>query len=116
MIVTSFILPLMIKSKNISTQDDWDNLLNLIHEGTLTPVIGQELFKYKENNELFSIDNYLSKKLLEKKHFDFLIFGHRHLPLDIKINGSSRYINLGDWIRYNSYGIFDGNEFKLEYF
>lgn len=66
MIVTSFILPLMIKSKNISTQDDWDNLLNLIHEGTLTPVIGQELFKYKENNELFSIDNYLSKKLLEK--------------------------------------------------
>jgi len=34
-----------------------------------------------------------SKELLEKKHYDFLIFGHRHLPLDIKINGSSRYIN-----------------------
>ena len=57
-----------------------------------------------------------SKELLEKKHYDFLIFGHRHLPLDIKINGNSRYINLGDWIRYNSYGVFDGNEFKLEYF
>ena len=57
-----------------------------------------------------------SKELLEKKHYDFLIFGHRHLALDIKINGNSRYINLGDWIRYNSYGVFDGNEFKLEYF
>ena len=57
-----------------------------------------------------------SKELLEKKHYDYLIFGHRHLPLDIKINGSSRYINLGDWISYNSYGVFDGNEFKLEYF
>jgi len=57
-----------------------------------------------------------SKELLEKKHYDFLIFGHRHLPLDIKINGSSRYINLGDWIRYFSYGVFDGVEFRLEYF
>ena len=28
----------------------------------------------------------------------FFIFGHRHLPLDVKLNNSSRYINLGDWI------------------
>jgi UDP-2,3-diacylglucosamine hydrolase len=57
-----------------------------------------------------------SKELLEKVHYDYLIFGHRHLPLDIKINGKSRYINLGDWIRYNSYGVFDGEEFSLLYF
>ena len=56
----------MSKIKYISTQDDWDSLLNLIHEGTLTPVIGLELFKYKENNELSSFDNWLAKKLLEK--------------------------------------------------
>ena len=56
----------MSKIKYISTQDDWDSLLNLIHEGTLTPVIGLELFKYSENNELFSFDNWLAKKLLEK--------------------------------------------------
>jgi UDP-2,3-diacylglucosamine hydrolase len=54
-----------------------------------------------------------SKELLERKHYDYLIFGHRHLPLDIKINESSRYINLGDWIKYFSYGVFDGEEFKL---
>lgn len=57
-----------------------------------------------------------SKELLLKKHYDYLIFGHRHLPLDIKINGGSRYINIGDWIKYNSYGVFDGEEFKLLYF
>lgn len=57
-----------------------------------------------------------SKELLAKKHYDYLIFGHRHLPLDIKINGGSRYINLGDWIRYNSYGVFDGSNFELKYF
>ena len=57
-----------------------------------------------------------SKEILAKKHFDYLIFGHRHLPLDLPINGKSRYINLGDWIRYFSYGVFDGKEFELRYF
>jgi UDP-2,3-diacylglucosamine hydrolase len=57
-----------------------------------------------------------SKEILEKKHFDYLIFGHRHLPLDFPINGKSRYINLGDWIRYFSYGVFDGKEFELRHF
>jgi UDP-2,3-diacylglucosamine hydrolase len=66
-----------------------------------------------EENEWLVIH---SKELLKQKHFDFLIFGHRHLPLDITINGASRYINLGDWIRYNSYGEFDGKDFKLKYF
>ena len=57
-----------------------------------------------------------SKELLQKKHYDYLIFGHRHLPLEIPINGKSIYINLGDWIRYNSYGVFDGEKFELKYF
>jgi UDP-2,3-diacylglucosamine hydrolase len=57
-----------------------------------------------------------SKELLEKKYYDYLIFGHRHLPLDIKINESSRYINIGDWIQYNTYGEFDGSDFHLKYF
>ena len=57
-----------------------------------------------------------SKELLQKKHYDYLVFGHRHLPLDIMLDEKSRYINLGDWIRYNSYAVFDGQELKLEYY
>jgi len=57
-----------------------------------------------------------SKELLEKKHYDYLVFGHRHLPLDIKLDEKSRYVNIGDWIKYNSYAVFDGNELKLEYY
>ncbi|MCX6313322.1 MAG: UDP-2,3-diacylglucosamine diphosphatase [Sphingobacteriales bacterium] len=58
------------------------------------------------------------KELLKTKDYDFMVFGHRHLPLDIKINdpGSameSRYINLGDWIKYFSYAVFDGNNLTL---
>ncbi len=50
------------------------------------------------------------------KHHDFYIFGHRHLPLDIKVNETSRYINLGDWLTYNSYAVFDGNILQLKSF
>lgn len=56
-----------------------------------------------------------SKDVLTKEHFDYLIFGHRHLPLDIPI-GKSRYINLGEWINYNSYAVFDGENLELCYF
>src|ERR1035438_4919488 len=53
-------------------------------------------------------------KALEKKHYDYFIFGHRHLPLDIKLNDSSRYINLGEWFKSNSYAVFDGNDISLK--
>ena len=57
-----------------------------------------------------------SKEILQKQHYDFFVFGHRHLPLDIKLNDRSRYLNLGDWIKYNSYAVFDGNDMTLNYY
>lgn len=57
-----------------------------------------------------------SKKKLEAKHHDFFVFGHRHLPLEIKLNDNSTYINLGDWIQYYTYGVFDSDGFKLKTF
>jgi UDP-2,3-diacylglucosamine hydrolase len=47
---------------------------------------------------------------------DYFIFGHRHLALDYPLNDKSRYINLGDWIKYYSYAVFDGSELTLNYF
>jgi len=55
-----------------------------------------------------------SRKKLEDKHRDFFVFGHRHLPLEIKLNENSKYINLGDWIQYYTYGVFDGENFELK--
>lgn len=55
-----------------------------------------------------------SQKKLEEKHRDFFIFGHRHLPLEIELNTSSKYINLGDWIGYYTYGVFDGDKMELK--
>ncbi|MEI6764553.1 MAG: UDP-2,3-diacylglucosamine diphosphatase [Bacteroidota bacterium] len=57
-----------------------------------------------------------TKQLLAKEHFDYFIFGHRHLPLDIKLAENSRYINLGDWISNFTYGVLDGGHFELKRF
>jgi UDP-2,3-diacylglucosamine hydrolase len=57
-----------------------------------------------------------SREVLQKKHYDFFVFGHRHLPLDFDLNGKSRYINLGDWIKYDSYAVLDGTELSLKYY
>ena len=57
-----------------------------------------------------------SKETLKAKNFDFLIFGHRHLAIDFRLNDKSRYINLGDWIHYFTYAVFDGNELHLKSF
>ena len=65
-----------------------------------------------EENEWLAL--YCRKKLTEK-HYDFFIFGHRHLPLEIELNSSSTYINLGDWIQYFTYGEFM-KTFKLKEF
>ena len=51
------------------------------------------------------------------KDVDFYIFGHRHLPIDHQLkNGKSRYINLGEWMNFNSYAVFDGEKMQLEFF
>ena len=57
-----------------------------------------------------------AKRKLENNHYDYFIFGHRHLPLKIQVSDASTYINLGDWITHFTYGVFDGETFKLEEF
>lgn len=56
------------------------------------------------------------KEVLQEKKIDFFVFGHRHLAIDFRLSGESRYINLGDWLLYNSYAVFDGNELELKSF
>lgn len=49
-------------------------------------------------------------------HHDFYVFGHRHLPLDLEVTSNSRYINLGEWVHYNTYAVFDGTTVTLKTF
>ncbi|MEN9697145.1 MAG: hypothetical protein RLZ56_566 [Bacteroidota bacterium] len=54
-----------------------------------------------------------TKEQAQKMQVDYFVFGHRHFAIDFPINEQSRYINLGDWIRLNTYGVFDGTQMQL---
>ena len=56
------------------------------------------------------------KEKLQEKHFDYFIFGHRHLPIEVNLPQQSKYINLGEWINYYSYAEFDGVNLYLKEF
>ena len=47
------------------------------------------------------------KRKLETQHYDYFLFGHRHLPMTIRVGEGSTYINTGDWIHYFTYAVFD---------
>lgn len=64
-----------------------------------------------EENEWLAI---YSREILEKEHFDYFIFGHRHLPMEIDLGKGSTYINLGDWIDHFTYAVFDGEKLELK--
>jgi UDP-2,3-diacylglucosamine hydrolase len=57
-----------------------------------------------------------SLEVLKSRHFDYFVFGHRHLPLDIALPDNSRYVNLGEWVNYNTYAVFDGVNLELKWF
>jgi UDP-2,3-diacylglucosamine hydrolase len=98
--------------------------------GILPPVFGVGLANYfsqksreadKTSPEVFHGEEkewliQYCKEMLQKKHFDYLIFGHRHLPIDFRFRNGSRYINLGEWINFDTYAVFDGREMTLRSF
>jgi len=55
-----------------------------------------------------------SRQMLAKEDFDYFIYGHRHLPMELPLGSNSHYINLGDWIKYFTYAEFDGQQTVLK--
>jgi len=68
----------------------------------------EDAYSKKENEWLYQ---FCTEKL-KKEHFDYFIFGHRHLPMHLKIQSSS-YINLGEWMHYQTYAIFEHDTTRL---
>lgn len=66
-----------------------------------------------EENEWLFIH---SSEVEAKKHHDYYIFGHRHLPMNLKVSETSNYINLGEWINFCTYLTFDGTNVEMHEF
>lgn len=78
----------------------------------ITNMKKEEKFKGEENEYLLTY----CRELEKSSHHDFYVFGHRHLPLDLEVGNNSRYINLGEWVNFNTYGVYDGSTIRLETF
>lgn len=79
--------------------------------------------RYNENPETLQFLGKEKERLiqyayrkLEKQHFDFFIFGHRHVPIEFKLKDNSMFVYLGDWLNNFTYAEFDGNNVKLKTF
>ena len=94
--------------------------------GILPPVIGVGIADYmsKRSRRQTTEEKFLGeekewliiycKEVLKQNNFDFFVFGHRHLPINYRLTNTSHYINLGDWISYCTYAVFNGNELLLK--
>lgn len=96
----------------------------------LHPDVGMRLAQYlsvknklisgEEKKEYLGDDNewlvLYSKRKLKEKHYDYFLFGHRHLPIEVNLDNNSKYINTGDWITHFTYAVFDGNDLTLQTF
>ena len=58
-------------------------------------------------NEFYHHDEFLyrhSQQILQQKHFDYFVYGHRHTPVQMPLDPQSQYVNLGDWLQHFTYG------------
>ena len=56
------------------------------------------------------------RRKLTQKHYDYFLFGHRHLPMEIAISENSKYINTGDWIVHFTFAVFENKTLQLKIF
>lgn len=56
------------------------------------------------------------RQMEKTTHHDYYIFGHRHIPLEMKVAPNSTYLNLGDWFEKNTYVEIDSQKATLKTF
>jgi UDP-2,3-diacylglucosamine hydrolase len=71
-----------------------------------------EIYHGEEKERLLQF----ARKTLLIEHFDYFIFGHRHLALEIEIAPNSKYINTGEWIKSFSFAQTENDEIVLKSF
>ena len=98
--------------------------------GMLHPDIGVWLGKrWSKNNRLINGNDQaefmgeerewlvqFARTVLKTDPIDYFIFGHRHIVLEYQLTETCKYINLGDWIKFNSYAVFDGKALTVKLF
>lgn len=69
-------------NKILSEQSDWDELLDFISDRQLTPILGKEMYKFKQDDALVPVDEYLSNQILSQ----YNVNGYSNLSLTQAVN------------------------------
>ncbi len=91
-------------------------LIRLIHPDVgfyLAKVFSKKSREYTSSKDFGETDDmmlFAEKKISEG--YDFVVMGHNHVPKCEQF-GKGVYINLGDWLKNFTYGVFDGGSMKL---
>lgn len=56
---------------------------------------------------------YARNAIAEDPSIEYFVFGHRHVPYQIRIAENSHVVCLGDWISNFTYAVFDGEHFQM---
>jgi len=54
------------------------------------------------------------KEILQKNHYDYFVFGHRHLPMVYNLSNDAKYVNTGDWIDYFTFAVLENGIVQLK--
>ena len=67
----------------------------------------KERNKRNEKNKFLGADKewlaLYAREILKSAHYDYFIFGHRHLPMEIQLDRGATYFNTGEWMDQFSY-------------
>ena len=70
----------------------------------------------KDRDQLYGENEWLlqyARSVEAKEHFDYFIFGHRHIAMEQSISEQSSYINLGEWVYESHYCVVEDGRARL---
>lgn len=97
-------------------------LLSAIHPRWVLPLGLKSSRKSRHHKQIqkekdLDKDNWLYectlKMIPSMPQVDYYVYGHRHQLKEINMGHGRKMCILGDWGRFNSYGVWDGQEFRL---
>lgn len=56
------------------------------------------------------------RQRMQREHFDYCIFGHRHTPLVMPLSENCTYVNTGDWLLNRNYAVYSPQTHAIRLF
>ena len=86
----------------------WSNKSRVAHENTGIELVNEAGIK--------RLTGYCEEAARKDPDIDYFVFGHIHKPKVVPIGEKAMYYSIGDWIKYYSYLVFDGDKLEHKYF